>query len=228
MQDFQHKDYFNTIQWYKKDWYSFAQSILFSTVTWVILSVMHNNPAFPESKGTAHSVYASVTRASLRSSPEEALPPETVQRMLKEKGLFDSHRNADGYGIFHKYELQKEGTVVCDHACSLMWQQAGSPNDMSYLDAKNYISALNKDRLAGYNNWRLPTLEEAISLMEPVKKDGDLHIDPVFYPCQKRIWTSDFRKAGMAWTVSFDAGYCDYIYTDNNIKYYVRAVRGKT
>lgn len=112
MQDVSHKDYFNTIQWYKKECPSFAQSVLFPIITWVILSAMYNNPAFPDPKRTAHSVYVSVTGTSLRSAPEEALSPEAVQRTLREKGLFDSRKNAAGYGVFHKYEIQKEGNVV--------------------------------------------------------------------------------------------------------------------
>ncbi|MDG6027480.1 MAG: DUF1566 domain-containing protein [Candidatus Brocadia sp.] len=77
--------------------------------------------------------------------------------------------------------------AVYDHISGLIWQQAGSLREMNYRDAKNYISAMNKERFAGYHDWRLPTLEEAISLVEPAKKDGGLHINPVFDPCQKRV-----------------------------------------
>lgn len=118
--------------------------------------------------------------------------------------------------------------AVYDHISGLIWQQAGSLREMNYRDAKNYISAMNKERFAGYHDWRLPTLEEAISLVEPAKKDGGLHINPVFDPCQKRVWTSDFRKDGMVWVVWFDSGFSDYAYTDNNISHYVRAVRVRT
>jgi hypothetical protein len=162
---------------------------------------------------------------TLHAAPEEPLPPETVQHMLREKGLFDSRRNPAGHGISHKYELQKNGRIVYDHASGLMWHQAGSRNDMNYQDAKDYISALNKERFAGYRDWRLPTLEEAISLTEPGQKNGDLYLDPIFDSRQRRVWTADLRKDGMAWTVWFDSGFCDYTYTDTNIRHYIRAVR---
>lgn len=194
-------------------------------IGWGIITIVHDKAAVSEPERTAHSVCALATGTALRDKPEKALSPEMVQGMLGKKGLFDSRRNAAGHGLSHQYEIQKDGKVVCDHSSGLMWQQAGSQNDMNYRDAKDYISALNKDRFAGYNDWRLPTLEEAISLLEPSRKNGGLHINAVFDPCQKRVWTSDFRKDGMAWAVWFDSGFCDYAYTDNNIRHYVRAVR---
>jgi hypothetical protein len=79
---------------------------------------------------------------------------------------------------------------------------------MTYADAENYIRELNKKGVAGYNDWRLPTLEEAMSLMEPSEKHGDLYIDPVFDKTQRWIWTADKLRAGVAWVVSFGSGYC--------------------
>jgi len=61
--------------------------------------------------------------------------------------------------------------------------------------------------------------------MTPEKNTRGLYIDAVFDSCQGKIWTSDMRKVQMAWVVRFDSGYCDYAYTDTNIKYHVRAVR---
>ena len=228
MQNIPHKKYFNIMHRVKNKPFSFVPGVLFPiTIGWGAISIVHNKAAVSESKRTAHLVYASATGTVLHDTPEKVLSPEVVQSMIRKKGLFDSRRNASGHGVSHQYELQKDGKVVCDHSSGLLWQRAGSQNDVNYRDAKNYISALNKDRFCGYNDWRLPILEEAISLMVPAKKDGALHIDPVFDPFQKRVWTSDFRKDGMAWTVWFDSGFCDYAYTDNNIKHFVRAVRGR-
>ncbi len=226
MQDTPHKDSFHTIHRMRNGRCSFVPATLFPIIIiFGIISIVHQKATGSGPERTARPAHTSVTGTALRAIPQDALPPETVQGMLREKGLFDSRRNTAGHGVSHTYEIQKNGTTVCDHASGLMWQRAGSRTDMNYGDARNFVSALNKDRFAGYNDWRLPTVEEAISLVEPVKKAGGLHIDAVFDPCQKRVWTSDFRKAGTAWTVWFDSGFCDYAYTDNNIRHYVRAVR---
>ena len=51
--------------------------------------------------------------------------------------------------------------------------------------AKDWISELNKRGYAGYHGWLLPTVEEAMSLMERGERRG-LHIDSVFD--KKQSW----------------------------------------
>lgn len=229
MQKILHKEHSGVIHWLKNESFSFVPTMFFPILTgWGIIAISYNKTAVSAPKMIACSVSALATGTTLRHIPEQTLSPDAVQGMLREKGLFDTRRNPAGHGVSHTYEIQKNGKVVYDRSSGLMWQQAGSQGEMNYRDAKDFIAALNKDRFAGFHDWRLPTLEEAISLVEPAKKKGDLHIDPIFDPCQKRVWTSDFRKNGMAWAVWFDSGFCDYAYTDNNIRHYVRAVRGKT
>jgi hypothetical protein len=75
---------------------------------------------------------------------------------------------------------------------------------------------------AGYRNWRLPTLEEAMSLMEPERKE--LYINPVFDNEQYWIWTADLYSASVAWSVNFVYGYCDDVVLGFGF-YHVRAVR---
>lgn len=106
-----------------------------------------------------------------------------------------------------------------------MWQQSGSSNYMIYKEAKKYVEQLNYDRFAGYNDWRLPILEEAMSLMEPRQKSEDFYIDPVFDKTQRWIWTSDLYSASVAWLVGFYGGYCYGLRVLYLSYYYVRAVR---
>lgn len=190
-----------------------------------IMTIVNKEASVSRLKMTVNPENSTIVRAKFRDKPEKGLSPETVQIMLKDKGLFDSRKDSSSPGFSHEFEVQNGGMIVYDHASGLMWQQSGSQGDMNYEKAKDSISKLNQEQFVGYNDWRLPTLEEAMSLMEPAIKNGGLYIDPVFDPCQVRIWTSDFRKDSMVWVVRFDSGYCDYAYNDGNINYSVRAVR---
>jgi hypothetical protein len=152
------------------------------------------------------------------------LSTEEVKKMLKERDLFDTFYNKQGKGLNHQYEVaEKEGEkLVIDHTTGLTWQQSGSPNYMKYDKAKEYIKQLNDNRFAGHDDWRLPTLEEAMSLMEPEKKNGDLYISEVFDKTQSWIWTADKEGRSAAWVVYFDSGNCFTYHVDNSG--YVRAV----
>lgn len=89
-----------------------------------------------------------------------------------------SIRNKHNYGfygystIIHRYEVKSLNgdSVVTDHATGLMWHQSGSGKDMVWSEAKQWIKDLNNKGFAGYSDWRLPTVEEAISLLESNKK----------------------------------------------------------
>jgi serine/threonine-protein kinase len=179
-------------------------------------------------------------RLNLRSSPL-SLNADELRSMLTKWGFFDSRhypgvfavidsiprvlKVEGGVGIGHAYvPLEKNGDyVVIDFTTSLMWQQSGSSNEMRNVEATEYIRDLNKKHFAGYNDWRLSTLEEAMSLMEP-QNYGELHIDPVFDERQRWIWTADKASASEAWYVYFQVGSC-YYYEAGKHAAYVRAVR---
>jgi len=167
----------------------------------------------------------------LRSQPIDQLSGEVVKAMLKKYDFYcaaygwsKAWCNPQGQGIAHKYELQHDGKVVADHATDLMWQQSGSPHYMNYADTEKYTRDLNNQRFSGYSDWRLPTLEETMSLMEREKKNGDLYIDSLFDKTQLWIWTADmYSVAGRAWYVLFHHGNCNHYVIGYN--FYVRAVR---
>ncbi len=160
----------------------------------------------------------------MRSSPDTSLSEKSVQDMLKKRGFYDVNKNPKGEGFANVFEKQANGQIVFDAATGLYWQQGGSSKHMNYTEAKDYIAKLNRNKFAGYDDWRLPTLEEAMSLMEPEKKNGDLYIDPAFDKTQRWIWTGDKHNASSgAWSVDFDLGGCYWNFLDFDD--YVRAVR---
>lgn len=161
----------------------------------------------------------------LRDQPKQ-LASDEVKAMLAEKGFYDSDWNKEGKGITHQYESKtlNHGKVVQDHATGLMWQQSGSPKHMTYAEAEKYIREMNSQSFAGFNDWRLPTLEEAMSLMEREKKNGNLYIDPIFDRTQWWIWTGDKASGSSCWVAYFYYGSCYDLHVD--LSYYVRLVRG--
>lgn len=163
-------------------------------------------------------------RYSLRRDKKENLSEEEVKKMLTDNRFFDSDRNKTASGAQNEYEERtlEGGKVVIDRATGLMWQQSGSLEYMTYEQAKAYVAQLNRDHFAGFSDWRLPTLEEAMSLMEP-KKSGDLYIDAKFDAKQSWIGTADTFSAGRAWHVFFVGGFCGHL----GVGYggFVRAVR---
>ncbi|MGH7599418.1 MAG: DUF1566 domain-containing protein [bacterium] len=146
--------------------------------------------------------------------------------MLAEKLWFEklwgSHRAFLRRG--YKTVERKREKLVIDNATELTWQRSGSSNAVIYNDAKKYIRELNKQKFAGYNDWRFPTLDEAMSLVKPHKGGNDLYIDPAFDQTQKWIWTMDESDAEVPWVVTFRAGCC---YVPSESQYYVRVVRGE-
>ncbi len=114
--------------------------------------------------------------------------------------------------IQHKYEVSiiDNDRVVIDHATGLMWHPSGSYEYMKRKDVKKWIRGLNRKGYAGHNNWRVPTVDEASSLLEASEKNGNLYIDTVFDKKQRWLWTGDSCSSGGMWRVYFDDGYVDW------------------
>jgi hypothetical protein len=161
-----------------------------------------------------------ISKISLRPYPLENLSHEKVKNMLVEKNFFDNDWNENGEGLPHQYECNE--WLIADKTTGLTWQQSGSEDYVNYAKAENYIAGLQLDNFAGYKDWRIPTLEEAMSLMER-EKIGELYINPLFDRKQSWIWTSDKESLDVAWVVNFSYGIC--LSRPVNDSRYVRAVR---
>lgn len=119
--------------------------------------------------------------------------------------------------IKNNFRDNGDGTVT-DSVTELVWQKSGSETYITYPEAQEYIRQMN---IGGNEGWRLPTVEEFISLLEPQKQSNELHINPIFHKKQCWCWTADRRSPFSVWHVNFDRGYFHH-YED---RCYVRAVR---
>ena len=183
---------------------------------------------YEDTDDNMHRGTSAIFKTKLRSASRANLTGALVVEMLKDNCFYDGDWNRSASGFINDFQLQNDVKVVLDRATGLMWQQSGSVKEISYSDAKKYVARLNSDKFAGYNDWRMPTLEEAMSLMEPTEKGGGMYIDPVFDKTERWIWTSDTNETTLAWLANFVSGNC-YTYPNDYFDFtsggYVRAVR---
>ncbi len=161
-----------------------------------------------------------------RSQPVEHLDDSRVHKMLTQKGFLDERPKKKNRSSRRVRVVTKKAVneMVFDHVTNLTWQQNGSTRYMMFLNAECYINKLNSERHCGFEDWRLPTLEEAMTLLEIRKNTSGLYIDSVFDNSQCTIWTSDKNTASFAWTVNFYRGSC-HQFLINYDSFHVRAVR---
>lgn len=137
---------------------------------------------------------------NLRSSYRK-LNEDDIKSMLKKYNFYDIFENETG-DFANDYELReiKGDKVVIDHTTGLMWDQSGSgewhQSGYEYIDwkkAKQWVKDLNIKGYAGYNDWRLPTVEEAASLLESRSflEADKKYIDPIFDERLLHFWTGD-------------------------------------
>lgn len=184
----------------------------------------------------------------LRTRPA-SLSSADVRELVKRYGFYscegdeifrerNEYSNPQGYGIHalepNVYALYNRKLIVYDRLTGLCWQRGGSPCEFNWYQADSYTMKLRDEVFGGLSQWRLPTLEEAMSLVESSGQNIDtnhpqwtaLHINPIFEANQRWIWTIDsyYKKA---WKVNFAVGACDLTDIKENGGF-VRAVCSNT
>ena len=176
------------------------------------------------------SVPEKIVLYKILQSVSESISLDDVKNFIKKHDFFDSNLNRKGSGFSNKFEslVHNRDEIIRDNATGLIWQKSGSLSRMNYSNAVDWIESLNRKKYAGKNDWRLPTLEEAMSLIEPVKTKN-LYIDSIFDNRQTDIWTSSFltglKKKYQTWVVDLSNGSCKYARDDCTL--FVRAVRSE-
>jgi hypothetical protein len=121
------------------------------------------------------------------AKPEEGKLWGKLRSQPKEFGSFkeasELWKGASISNIDNTYVNNEDGTVS-DLKTGLMWMRSYDIRE-NVLEVKQYVEQLNQKKFAGYDDWRIPTLDELASLVEP-KPSGRLdsgrqsYIDPIF------------------------------------------------
>lgn len=128
---------------------------------------------------------------------------EDIEGIIKKWNFYDTFLNPEGRFTNTLESVDKD--VVADRSTGLMWQRGGV-DIMSIRSMHMSIANLNEKGLAGFNDWRMPTLEEAMSLLEPVTNDKLIHLNPCFSKEQPFVFVAAQRKPGGYWFVDFKQG----------------------
>lgn len=118
--------------------------------------------------------------------------------------------------------VTSETGVVTDRHTGLVWQQSGTGFPVTWHQAQAYVAQLNQQRFGGFSDWRLPTLDELLTLAAPPAKGRDHCISPVFDRTQKWLWSADKSTFVSAWYMSLEMGFAAR--NDLTSFYHVKAV----
>lgn len=151
----------------------------------------------------------------LRTAPVKLTPQAAAQQfgldLLWRPRVFTANR----------YEAPS-GEIVANQATRLVWQRAGNKFPCTWQQAQTYIQSLNVEHFAGRDRWRLPTIDELITLLRPTPQFQELCIAPLFDFTQRWLWSSDRRSFTAAYYVDAQMGFVGW--QDFSAPYYVRAV----
>jgi serine/threonine protein kinase len=106
----------------------------------------------------------------------------------------------------NNFGFVKDGVLV-DGITNLAWQQSGSKSPLQWEQAKHYIINLNQQRFGGYGDWRLPTINELLSLLNPPPPGEDFCFQSQMSSVQKWIWSGDTRSKRTVWFVDCEMGF---------------------
>lgn len=135
---------------------------------------------------------------------KEELSEEDVAALIRKYNFYDCERNFRGR--FTNYLVDNnDNLTVSDRITGLMWQREGL-DIMSYRMLQRETERLNRDNFAGHSDWRIPTLAEAMSLMEPAVNEKQQHMHDCFSSRQPFIFVDATRNPGGYWFVDYNHG----------------------
>jgi hypothetical protein len=158
-----------------------------------------------------------------------------IKKMIKAHNFYVKKINEEG-DFPNDFIDNGDGTIT-DRVTGLMWGKECSSKLYQYYRAEKYILGLNNKEFAGYNDWRIPTLEELCSLLERRKNEKGLHISPLFDDKQSLYLNLDrpggthyMKSCAIYNAIDFKTGVISTVQTEYESHchaqtFYVKAVR---
>jgi len=148
-------------------------------------------------------VLAVPVRIFLPNEPAE-MSEEDVVALVTQFNFAEQERNPQGY--FNKVLVDNgDSLTVTDKVTGLMWQRGGT-DIMSQRAIRREVKRINEEKFAGYSDWRLPSVAEALSLLEQEKLANNQYLHVCFSGEQPFIFADATRKPGGQWFVDYKQG----------------------
>lgn len=159
----------------------------------------------------------------IRSESRNDLSIFDAMRLIRIKGFFNKEWNdgIEGFDNKCEFEVRQGEKIFVEKVTGRIWQRYTSNKFMEVNGATEHIKHLNNVKFAGYEDWRLPTLDEALTLMKK-QTEKDFYIHPGVHDRQNWILTAD-NDDGAFWIVNHNIGFCQIGFAVDGIC--VRAVR---
>jgi serine/threonine-protein kinase len=97
--------------------------------------------------------------------------------------------------------------VAFEKRSGLYWQRQGSGFTLDWQQAKDYVESLNASGWQGRSSWRLPTIEELLTILSPPLHDAQCSTWPLFDATIHWLWSSDPCNKKQAWMVDVVESY---------------------
>jgi hypothetical protein len=152
---------------------------------------------------SAESIGFNGEKILLPSEPRE-LSEEQVELLIKDWNFYDVQLHPQG-NFANILADTGDDLTVFDERTGLLWQRTGL-DLCSIRTMKTRIEELNSAGFAGFHDWRMPSPEEAMSLMEPFANTKGMHLNPCFSKEQPFIFTNARRNPTGYWFVDYAQG----------------------
>lgn len=160
----------------------------------------------------------------LRSAPV-ALPESGCLDAAKQWNFYTQENETRGcfVNVFRSYH--RDTTLTLDLTTELAWEDYPGPKQYTFESAQQRIRELNDKKWNGFADWRLPTTEESLSILESSNfEPGACRLDRHFFVECGLFWTSNVTVGGVKhWVMRTRYGGCMSYSAD--YQFSVRVVR---
>ena len=159
---------------------------------------------------------AHIERQALSAAPAAAIPRSIPTRVMfkdiREIMQLDDLMRPMTYSTPDLRVLTP--LVAHDRNSGLFWQRCGSGFTLNWKQASEYVAFLNTTRWQGRKSWRLPTLEELASVLNPPLHAGFYSPWPLFDADIHWLWSADHCSKRQAWMADVVESFFDRLDRD--------------